>query len=760
MRRALLVLLVAVIALPAATLAVAHFVLTPDWLKARAEEAVQRATGRELTIAGPVQLGWSLSPTVVAQDVSLANPPGMSRPAMAHLDRVEAQVALLPLLSRRVEVRRLVLTGPDVRLERDVAGRPNWAFAPPPAAPSAAPAAAPSGLRMTVALGAVTLRDGRLDWPTGAALVPELDYAPDTRAIGGRIVFNGVPIALNGTAGPVAGADWPLDLKLVGGGAAATIAGTASRAAVSVLAPDLAAVSALAGRPLPDLHDVSASAVLSSAGIADLRLSAGAAEFGAVRVLRASLLAPGRGQPVTSSADLRLGQLPVAASVNAGSLDELLGSGPIKLQVMLATGDATISAEGSVADLRGNGLQLALSGHIPDLQRLGALADVAVPPLHDVSLEARVAAVPPGWAMRGLRLTSSGGDLAGDLTFGVAARPFLRGTLVSQRLVLDSWLPTPLPHPAAAQVAAPPAPPAPAPNRVIPDTKLPLPALRRADADLRLSVGEAVWRGVSYRAAEATLHLDNGSLRLDPVTLQGPGGPMRAQLAAQADPPSLAVSLQAPGLAAGPVLAMFGAPEFSSGTVDLTLDLRGQGDSLRQLAATLDGHAGFAMVDGAVDNRWLEGLLGEALRTANVPLEAGGRTTVRCAAIRADAAAGQVRLQALTLDTSRLKLDGDGVLNLANETLDLHLRPQLRMGTLLSVPVRVTGMLRAPKAALDPGALQPGRVGLIIGGAAGPDTCGPALAAARDGRPGPVPAAPEPAGKAPKAADLLRSLLR
>ena len=38
--------------------------------------------------------------------------------------------ALLPLLSRRVEVHRLVLQSPDILLETDAEGRPNWAFAP------------------------------------------------------------------------------------------------------------------------------------------------------------------------------------------------------------------------------------------------------------------------------------------------------------------------------------------------------------------------------------------------------------------------------------------------------------------------------------------------------------------------------------------------------------------------------------------------------------------------------------------------------
>ena len=70
----------------------------PNSQKDRIVEAVRRATGRDLILAGPIRLGWSLAPTLEAQDVSFANMPTGSRPAMATAARVEAQVKLWPLL--------------------------------------------------------------------------------------------------------------------------------------------------------------------------------------------------------------------------------------------------------------------------------------------------------------------------------------------------------------------------------------------------------------------------------------------------------------------------------------------------------------------------------------------------------------------------------------------------------------------------------------------------------------------------------------
>ena len=52
----------------------------PNSFKPQIIAAVQRATGRELTLQGRIHLGLSLQPTLTIQDVSMANPAGFSRP--------------------------------------------------------------------------------------------------------------------------------------------------------------------------------------------------------------------------------------------------------------------------------------------------------------------------------------------------------------------------------------------------------------------------------------------------------------------------------------------------------------------------------------------------------------------------------------------------------------------------------------------------------------------------------------------------------
>ncbi|MGC1411891.1 MAG: AsmA family protein [Acetobacteraceae bacterium] len=102
--------------------------------KPRIQAAVMRATGREVSLNGPISLKWSPVPTIEAPDVALANIDGG---ATANADRASIGVAL-SLLANRIEIPRLVVIKPDVLIETAQHGRGNWVFAKL-AAPNATP---------------------------------------------------------------------------------------------------------------------------------------------------------------------------------------------------------------------------------------------------------------------------------------------------------------------------------------------------------------------------------------------------------------------------------------------------------------------------------------------------------------------------------------------------------------------------------------------------------------------------------------------
>lgn len=97
-------------------------------LKPEITRAVKDDTGRELTLGGDISLKIGFTPALVVKDVSFQNASWGSQPELAKVKRFEIKVRLLPLLSRRIEVKRLILIEPEILFETDISGKSNLAF--------------------------------------------------------------------------------------------------------------------------------------------------------------------------------------------------------------------------------------------------------------------------------------------------------------------------------------------------------------------------------------------------------------------------------------------------------------------------------------------------------------------------------------------------------------------------------------------------------------------------------------------------------
>ncbi|MGG5809775.1 AsmA family protein, partial [Falsiroseomonas sp. CW058] len=582
-------LLTAVIAIPAVALAAIWAFLDAERLRPRIVAAVEEATGRRFTI-GSLRLALSLSPTVELRDVALANAPGGSRPQMLTAGRVEMQARLLPLLSGRIEIARIELDAPDLLLETDAGGRGNWQFEPaaadPPAA--AAPAAPPAAEapRQPRALGIDRLRveGGRLTWRdgrTGVAQVvevPALDASAPLAgptALRGQAVLRGQTLALDATAGAIAafgGAEpWPFGATLAAAGAEARVEGTlaAGRAwavQASARAADLTRLAPLLPEiPLPPLREVTAAAHASGTGAEiaaarDIALRAGASDLSVLRpglaLARFEATAASLDAPLSLAGEATLGGAALRLSGSLGTPAILLGrqAAPLPVELRLETAGAHATLRGAIAEPRAlAGVDLALAAEVADLVALSPLAGAPLPAIRDLRATARLAErtarFEGGAHLRGIAVTSSVGDLGGELTLVVGERPGLAGRLASRRIDLDAILAA-MPARPAPQPGAPTAAPREPSARVIPDAPLPLGALRTVDADLGLAVEEVALRGAAWRQVAAHVFIEAGRARLAPLTAATPAGPVALEVEADArqDPGALRLVARAPGL--------------------------------------------------------------------------------------------------------------------------------------------------------------------------------------------------------------------
>ena len=97
-------------------------------LKPKIAQAAREATGRELTLGGDFKVAIGFSPSISVDKVDFQNAPWGSRPEMVKVKRLEIQIALLPLIRREIQFKRLILVEPDILVETDRSGKSNLEF--------------------------------------------------------------------------------------------------------------------------------------------------------------------------------------------------------------------------------------------------------------------------------------------------------------------------------------------------------------------------------------------------------------------------------------------------------------------------------------------------------------------------------------------------------------------------------------------------------------------------------------------------------
>ena len=135
------------------------------------QDQAKAATGREVVI-GDIKMAFSLTPAVTLGNVTVANAPWGSRPQMVILKSAEAHLALIPLISGRVDIASITAEDPDLWLETDRQGKGNWEFTN--AAPAATSAKGNDAALNVGALGAkgvkLNYKDGKTGQVTTVAL--------------------------------------------------------------------------------------------------------------------------------------------------------------------------------------------------------------------------------------------------------------------------------------------------------------------------------------------------------------------------------------------------------------------------------------------------------------------------------------------------------------------------------------------------------------------------------------------------------------
>lgn len=345
----LLIGLAVLVVLVVVAVAALPYLVNLESQKERLAALVRDRTGRTLTVEGPIGLSILPQPALQLERVSLSNAPGGGAEAMARLERLDLALDVVPLLSGEISVRHLVLVEPEIALEIDAQGRPNWQFEPAMqegAAPEEAgsPGDPQPGALPNLSLPSVEVVDGRLSWS-------------DARS-GARYRVEDLDAVLSA---PATDAPVTVEAALDYGGRRVTL--VAEGAGFGAL---------LAGEPT----DVSLTAGSDALRVAfDGRMAAGGAVSAAGRVeVTAPSLAEAAAWLGAEVAQVPEGGLSIGGDLAAEPARVALSGATIEVADQRAQGDLAVALDGPRPAVSG---RLAL-GRI-DVDRLRAMAGGAAP---------------------------------------------------------------------------------------------------------------------------------------------------------------------------------------------------------------------------------------------------------------------------------------------------------------------------------------------------------------------------------------------
>jgi uncharacterized protein involved in outer membrane biogenesis len=609
----------AAIVLPIVAVCVVLLSYNYNSLKPEIERMVEQGTGRKLSLGGDISLKIGFTPALVVRDVSFQNAPWGSRPELARIKRFELKVQLLPLLSHRIEVERLVLIEPEILLETDKSGKSNLTF-------ETTKKEAPSKTGDTWKLSGLIFKDVRIEKGRIAYIDREFKKSYVVTVAALRAVttdsespikldlkgtYNNYPFEITGTLCPLAAfinpaRDWPVNLAVKAESALLTLGGTVK--------------DPLAGR------DFRLNFTLKGKDLASFRQLAG---------------------------------------------ESFRFKGPFDV-----------------------------SGLISD-------------PAREV------------YSLSNLKVTQGENDLSGSVQVNlVESRPKIAATLSARKLDFHPYIQEKTTKSAARK------------DKVFPGDPLPLDALRKADADVKLRAAQVILPNRVFSNLEAAVLLKDGDLMVKPFRAALGQGSVDGYLSLQAQgkAAAMAMTLKISKADIGYFTKDVKVADSLKGQLDMDVDLKTRGASVAGLMAELNGNTVLVMGKGRLENKYadlLSGDLGSGLfRLLNPYRKETQYTSINCCVVGFNIKDGVARATSLVLNTDHMVVVGEGDVNLKTEKLNLSLKPAPKEGvgtstigklnmslSELTRPFKLGGTLAHPSLAIDPAqtALVLGRT---IGGVA------------------------------------------
>jgi len=665
----------------AATLAL-PFIVPPETIKRQIASVLKEKTGRDISIKG--KMSYRFFPTLGADlnNIVIHNPPEIKGPDFVSIGRLQANLKLLPLLSKKIEVDRIILHRPEIALIDTGTGQTNYEIKS---------AALFNQNLLARTLGAAKKRtlsfkvaqEGGID--TSDLIARHLERLEEEAAAKGETKAKTKP--------------------------------QKTKAKIDPNGPEIKALKQSSGGDEIQIGEIE----IINGGLKLINQKANSETQ--VSAINLRLQAPAPEKDITAEGTVRFRQDRINLKGSISTLGQLLKEEPVKAKFDVKSDRFEGKFDGEVRTKNGLEYQGKTDIQTFSLQKLLNWFDVDVPKqgYGGAYVRGTLAGTPKAVILKKATIKVDKATLTGNLRFKSSGkRPIIEAILKTDRLDLGPYMAQKqkikrgdiedILGPRKTAIAA------------WNSNKIDLSFLNAFDGALQLDAGQLIAAGHSIEKVRLNAKLVAGLMTavLPKFQIYGGSGQMNLAVNGAKSRPTLKSKLNLKKVQIKPLLQKSADLDFISGAADVVLDVVSSGTNQSEFVSGLNGSGKFSVADGALKGVNIPGLLrnvqsGRLDKLVSKPTETTDFSELN-ASFSIDR--GVVSNKDLLMKGPLLRMSGKGLINLPTERIDYGVTPKL-VGNLdgqggadesgISVPLLIKGPLASPS-------IKPDLKGLLTSG--------------------------------------------
>lgn len=216
---------------------------------------------------------------------------------------------------------------------------------------------------------------------------------------------------------------------------------------------------------------------------------------------------------------------------------------------------------------------------------------------------------------------------------------------------------------------------------------LPLAALHDLNTNGRLQIGQFTASGHQIDNLDANIAAHNGFISLKSLTGNLYEGSLKASanIDARSNTPQISINKTLSGVQASPLLAALAEVDYLQGKLNLSINANAYGNNIEKIKRSLTGTANFSLLDGILKDTSIEQLVCKSVARIRdrrfIASDESQDTPFQRFDGSMNIVKGVMQTKNLQLALKTIKVNGGGIINLPEETLDYRIRATI-MGDL------------------------------------------------------------------------------